>query len=501
MFHRQRNSAGPARCLCALSILISNAAIIWAANPRDFLTITQIEDDDPQTDDLGRAKAHINAASYKTQSLTTVGDYQFTSYYHSDGKLLVGRRNVVKNPKVWTLLRTQFTSININDAHNVSSLAIDGDGFLHIAWGVHANPLLYTRSTASLLNDDPMRLIGANEGNAGCLADAIPLQNAPVTYPEFYNIPNSGDLLLTYRTGHSGNGEFQLVRWDNATKSWSGIHASQAPDDEDPQPWIDDNYSGDALPNVSAYYNKLVFDAKRRFHVTWSWRTGGDSTTGFKDYQSNHNLMYAYSDNEGVDWHRSDGSLYQRNGKHDIDEDNAPPVINIPEGSSLINQSSSTIGPDGKFYTATWWAPDADTGNHLRQYMLIEHDGLQWKTHQVGNRNPENDQKRVPESQSPKFSLRRPIVMVDKDNRVLLVLSDYQRGGGITIAYSENDRRDDWQFIDLTTERMGRWDPTYDLNRWQRDGILSILYQPSGLGKKAEPVSVLEWNARAYFDK
>jgi hypothetical protein len=102
---------------------------------------------------------------------------------------------------------------------------------------------------------------------------------------------------------------------------------------------------------VNAYHNGLVYDSTGRLHVSWTWRTGGDSTTGFTDYQSNHNVMYAYSENDGVDWRLANGTLLSRNTVHDIDEANATPVINLPDGSSIINQSSTAVGQT----TITTW--------------------------------------------------------------------------------------------------------------------------------------------------
>jgi hypothetical protein len=481
----------------SVAVIFSPTIAASAARPRDFLRIILIQDDDPATDDRAYALTNINATSFKNQSLTTAGDYQFTSYYDSHGKLLVARRNLAKSPKTWLFRRTEFTSYNINDSHNVSSIAIDGDGYLHIAWGVHGNPLPYSRSTTPVLNDEPMHLVGEEVGNSGAIADALPFQSGRVTYPEFFNIPGSGDLLLVYRLGSSGNGEWQLVRWNNVSNDWSAIHAASNPVDGQPQPWIDNDFTGDDHPNVNAYHNKIVFGKNGRMHVSWSWRTGPDSTSEFNDYQTNHNIMYAYSEDGGHRWRRDNGALYERNGAHDIDEDNAVPVVVIPEGSSLRNQTSSTVGPDGTYYIGTTLAPRAKNGNHLRQYMLVEYDGRRWKTHQIGQRSAEFGNQRIAETQLNQFSMRRPIVLVDEANRVLLAFSDYQRGGGVTVAYSTDVDRTDWRFLDLTTDDMGRWDPTYDLNRWQRDGVLSLLYIAGRAD--AETASVLEWDARSYF--
>ena len=117
----------------------------YGVEPIDFLTITPINDGNLATDDRGRANTHINSVAFKNQALTTVAGYQFTSYYDLTGKLVIARRNLVSSPTAWSLLRTQFSPVNINDAHDTSVIAVDGDGYLHVAWGVHGNPLYYTR--------------------------------------------------------------------------------------------------------------------------------------------------------------------------------------------------------------------------------------------------------------------------------------------------------------------------------------------------------------------
>src|SRR6185503_5095448 len=119
--------------------------------------------------------------------------------------------------------------------------------------------------------------------------------------------------------------------------------------------------------------------------------------------------------------HHADGRLYQRKGQHDIDENNAEPVVIVPEGSSMMNQSSATVGPDGHYYLANYWAPHAAQGNHRREYMLVEFGRAKWLVHQVTHRKPENSDARIPESRLKEFRMSRPIVVEDGDHRVLLV--------------------------------------------------------------------------------
>lgn len=499
--------------ICANSRRLVSAAVVLtlsagAVTPNVVLaalaphvTLTPISDGNAATDDRGYAAAETNATAFKNQSLITVGDYQFTSFYAADQSLIVGRRNLATSPDVWTLQDTGQFSTDIGDSHTVSTIGIDGDGFLHVAWGLHDDALRYMRSTAPVLNDDPIAMPPGN------MTGQIPLQSSNISYPEFWRIPNSGDLLLSYRTGNSGNGEYQLSRWNDASNAWSAVHAvtGSGNGNTGPQPWIDNDFnSSQNPPDANAYQNGLMYDSKGRLHVTWTWRTGSPNPGGPTDFQSNHNIMYAYSDNDGVDWKLADGTPLVRNGVHDIDENNATPVINLPFSSSLINQASSAIGPDDTLYLATWYAQPSPGGGSTRQYMLVEYNPYDaepaWQQHQVGARNRENSGNPVPESQLGTFRMSRPIVMVDDQNRVFVVYSDYQRGQGVTVAYSEKSTRDNWQTIDLATnDNMRLWEPKFDLNRWQNDGVLSMLYQPAGNGIGSNAVSILEWDARAFF--
>ena len=72
-----------------------------------------------------------------------------------------------------------------------------------MSWGMHATNFLYTKSTASVLNSNPINLIGGNVGNSAALNTMTGLNDTSVTYPAFYNLPD-GDLLFMYRTGVVG---------------------------------------------------------------------------------------------------------------------------------------------------------------------------------------------------------------------------------------------------------------------------------------------------------
>jgi hypothetical protein len=455
------------------------------ARADNFVTLQTIDDGDPLTNDLGRANTNINAVPIKRKSLTTVGNYQFTSYYHEDGKIVIGRR--ATGAATWDLFKTQFTSVNINDDHNVSSIAVDGDGVLHMSWGVHGNNLLYTKSTASVVNNTPINLVGGAVGNGSAINNMTGLYNTGVTYPDFYSLPD-GDLLFAYRNGGSGSGDYRLRRYDTATDAWSELGAG--PD----RIWLGRKAPGSTLPDVSGYPNELAFDAQGNIQATWTWRTGGDTTTGQPGFQTNHHIMYARSANQGATWTNQAGVAYTG----PIYETNAQIAINLPEGSSLINTSGMAIDGLGQPVLASWWAPGAPQNNHARQYMLAWYDNSQqqWRSSQISNRTIDGPAKTT---EAVVRDMGRPLVVVDDANRVIVAYRDNQDSNGLTVAYSLSPQRNDWQSVNLTTQDLGNWEPTYDVNRWTNDRVLSFLYQPSGLNQTGAPISVLEWDSQAFF--
>ena len=117
---------------------------------------------------------------FRNNSLVTHGDEQYISYYDNDGYLVLGKRKL--DSEQWTLHRTQYQG-NVKDAHNIISMMIDGEGYMHVSFDHHGHPLNYCRSIApgSLELGDKMPMTGVDEGN--------------VTYPEFYPL-SGGDLFF-----------------------------------------------------------------------------------------------------------------------------------------------------------------------------------------------------------------------------------------------------------------------------------------------------------------
>ena len=107
-----------------------------------------------------------------------------------------------------------------------------------------------------------------------------------VTYPQFYTLPG-GDLLFVYRDGQSGRGDVLLNRYDVRRRAWRALQ----------HPLI----AGEGRRN--AYVNQLAIDARGGWHLSWVWRES-------PDVASNHDVLYAYSPDEGRSWRTSSGAAY-----------------------------------------------------------------------------------------------------------------------------------------------------------------------------------------------
>jgi len=428
-----------------------------------------------------------NATAFIHHSILTVGDQQFVTYYNNYQHVTVARRSLGSD--VWDVYPTPFTAFNIYDGHDVISFGIDGAGTMHISWGMHANPLLYAKSNAPVTGSGDITFTGP-----------IPMtgfENA-VTYPQFYELPD-GDLLFLFREGTSGAGDTYWSRYDVTSGTWSPVHGS---------PGQTPFFKGTGWsPDYNLYNNHAALDSQGTLHLTWTIRYNGDSPAGFSGFQTNHNIFYARSFDQGSTWVRMDGMPYtlpiSEFGENGDPGTTAEVVIPIPEGSSLINQCSMTTDSADRPVFAMYWAPQAASGDHARQYMIGWPEGDVWHTSQITNYetdyDPDGDgvNSPIPESQLGNYFMSRPAVLVDDEDRVVVIFSDYHRGQVVTAAWSED--RVHWDFVDLTSEDAGGWEPTVDMALWRREHKVHMLYHPTGRGY-VQAAEVLQWDAAEFFD-
>jgi hypothetical protein len=401
--------------------------------------------------DTGWARNSINTVVFRKNSIASSKDTQFIAFYDGHSNVVVGKRKIGSTQ--WELKKTVFKG-NTSDAHNCISIMTDGDGYLHVAWDHHNNPLRYSRSVSpgSLEMSEKMAMTGETEQR--------------VSYPEFFRLAN-GNLLFFYRDGGSGQGNLVINHYDTRSKKWSRLQ----------------NNLIDGQRQRNAYWQAFV-DQKGTIHVSWVWRES-------PDVASNHDMGYARSMDEGRTWTKSTGEKYQL----PINQANAEYACRINQGSELINQTSMFADDNGRPYIASYWR---EQGDSIPQYHLIYKNGNSWRSENLQFRKTPfslsgTGTKRIP--------ISRPQIIVWK-KVVIIIFRDAERGDKVSVAICRNVNKAPlkWEIKDLSTTAVGSWEPSYDTELWKNKTILHLFLQKTeqadGEGRSnlaPQMVNVLEW--------
>jgi len=400
----------------------------------------------------GYSQTSVNTAIFRKNSIVTHNGIQYIAFYDENGYLTLGKRELGNTQ--WTFYLSQYKG-NCKDAHNVISIMVDGEGFLHVAFNHHGSSLNYCRSLrpGSLLLGNKEIMVGRDE--------------TEVTYPEFYRLTN-GDLIFVYRSGGSGRGNLIMNRYEAKTKTWQRVQ--------------DVLIDGENERNA---YWQLYVDNVNTIHLSWVWRETPDVAT-------NHDLCYARSRDGGATWEKSDGEKYRL----PITAENAEYVWHIPQDSELINQTGMCADKNGNPYIATYWR---DRESTVPQYRLVWFDGETWHMQQIFERKTPftlkgGGTKRIP--------ISRPQLVIDNErgkNNLYYIFRDEERGDKVSLASTRDLEKGIWETRDLTDFSVGAWEPTYDTELWREEHKLHLFVQHTdqGDGEKTgllspQPVYILE---------
>lgn len=400
----------------------------------------------------GWSNNSVNTVKFRKNSVVTHKEYQFSAYYDAEGYLIVGKRKATDTH--WETLKTQYKA-NVDDAHNAISLAVDGNGYLHISWDHHNTKLRYAKSKEplGLVLGDELQMTGNQEGK--------------VTYPEFYNLPN-GNLVFFYRSGESGRGNLVINSYDTAHKNWRQLQYNLI----------------DGENERSAYWQACV-DVNGVIHVSWVWRETWDVET-------NHDLCYAKSLDGGLSWLKSTGDNYSL----PITIKDAEVAWRIPQNSNLMNQTAMTTSSDGTPYIVSYW-----NANTIPQYQIVYLSQERWKTVNTAFRTTPfvlggGGTKSIP--------ISRPDILIDDtgiEPSIYILFRDLERGNKISLGYAPLNRMSNWKVVDISDDSVGQWEPNYDIALWHTSKKLHVFYQNvtqiDGEGVadvKATDVQILEVN-------
>ncbi|SHE30702.1 alpha-l-rhamnosidase [Dysgonomonas macrotermitis] len=400
----------------------------------------------------GWANNSINTTVFRKNSLVTHNNTQFIAYYDPDGYMVLGKRDITSTE--WSLHKSQYKG-KVTDAHNSISIMVDGDGYLHVSWNHHGDPLSYAKGTMpyGLELTKKLPMTGISENN--------------VTYPEFFKM-GDGSLIFMYRDGQSGQGNLVINKYDCKSKIWSQIQ----------------NNLIDGENKRNAYWQACV-DNKGAIHISWVWRETPDVAT-------NHDLCYARSSDGGITWENSKSEKYSL----PITATTAEIVCHIPQNSELINQTSMSTDNEGKPYIASYWRTE---NSDVPQYHVVYHDGKEWHDLNLGFRNTPfslkgHGTKRIP--------ISRPQIIAKQEREktsLYLLFRDEERGEKASVAICKDLNNKKWEIKDLTNFPVNAWEPSYDTELWRTQQKLHVFVQKVEQidGEKtadvtSQPVQVLE---------
>lgn len=407
-----------------------------------------------QTSDLpekGWAQTSVNTVVFRGNSVVTAGSTQYVAYYNGDKKVVAAKRTL--GTTTWQSLVTQYTG-TVTDAHNSISIMVDDDGYLHVAWDMHAGRLRYCKSTAA-----GALTLGSETAMIGSL-------ETETTYPQFLKLPD-GDMLFLYRSGGSGNGNLVINKYSLKAKKWTRL--------------FDKLIDGESARNA---YWEAHLDANGVIHLGWVWRETSDVAT-------NHDICYARSNDGGSTWEKSTGAKYTI----PITATTAEYALKIPQNSDLINQTSIYGDEKSRPYIASYW-----TQAGIPQYQLVYNDGAGWKTSVVSNRKLDFSLSGVG---TQKIPISRPQLMVDGRSdsvAVYMVYRDTEQVSKVSLAQTLNLAKGKWSQSNLTSYSVDAWEPSFDTELWNRSHVLNLFVQRAGqasgegaVNLAPQPVTILEW--------
>ena len=402
------------------------------------------------------ASRSTNSAAFRREALASFVDaegveHRFAAFADERGHV---RLATSRDGQPWENYDTHHT-LDLQDAHNAPSLAVDGEGRVHLAWSTHNSELTYLRGIDPLSSElEALELPGTAGKN--------------ITYPEFHLQP-SGDLLLLYRNGRAGSGSAELLRYSASAGSWEELGELLRGGDESP-------------------YWQACVDNTGCLHISWCWRACSDAGT-------NHDICYLRSTDASCTQFVDDaGTAVELPATASL-----APVWELPQGSGLVNQTSMAVLADGTPVVAGLWR----SGGAM-QYQLLMRSGEGWSCTNTGIRTTDFP---LSGRGTRRMGCARPRILVQgtrEQGRITLLLRDDERCGVASVATFalEGDEPQLEGIRDLTRTTLGAWEPNCDLNLWQRAGRIRMLAQRE-LGAQdnrefpsmAAPLYVAETNA------
>ena len=389
---------------------------------------------------------NVNGKTHQQWPAQTFKGYQYVTYYDHNRNVCLGRRKLPSGD--WEIIRFTDYQITSNDSHNVTVIGVcEGDGTIHLAFDHHADELNYRYSVQGLASDPD-----AFQWDASLFSGVIHELGANghlarFTYPRFIPMPN-GNLMLYYRNITSGNGDSMIRQYDAGTHQWKTDLGKFIARDIGTYSW-----GGDVSQFRYAYINAISY-AGTRLHVSWIWRDRFESTSA----TNNHDVCYAYSDDDGQTWYNTGGQQIAVTGSSFITVDSPGIIVGpVDPGQNLINQCTHYAYPDGTIHVMMRHYVAGTTTTRYHHY---------WR-----------DASGSWHSRALDFTGSRPSLIGDADKNLILV---YTSGNRTNFAHGVPNMGAtawSWSPIHTQTAFTDGGEGVIDFSRWQQEQIISTYSQ------------------------
>ena len=270
----------------------------------------------------------VIATSTQQNAIAVYQNFVYLTYYDATTrKLTIARNNNNGIGSNWVYVELPHTYEQRNgtwDNHNTPNIIVSpNDGRIHLAFDMHAGDLRYIISSPGAATVSDANFNASLFGPTQNYLQSNQTLIDRVTYPRFF-VGDANKLFFMYRDGGSGNGHTFLVKYRD-DGFWDA-----------PVKIIDANWNGSTR---CAYFNDVNFK-DGRIYLTWVWRESPDGAT-------NHDLMFMYSDDNGVTWKNSAGSTQAL----PVNVGNTSIIVsNISQDSGLANHNGCAVDGNGNVH-------------------------------------------------------------------------------------------------------------------------------------------------------
>jgi hypothetical protein len=379
---------------------------------------------------------YLNGESFQQDGILTYNGYQYAAYWNAEARVVLARRPSGEGDWLKIEMAPGYTGAAL-DAHNTISLGVSPrDGRLHVAFDHHDSDLRHVQSVAGLVSQpDTARWETASFGPVSSQLGTQPVDR--LTYPRFVTTPD-GRMLFSYRHGATGDGDEMLWLYDGTSGSWTALG-----------PWIAGRGDG-----VNAYLHGLEYHG-RRLHAAWCWRNSADAAT-------NHDLMYAWSDDDGRSWRNSRGEPVGATGTAPMTRHSATRVWPIARNRGLINQEHMTVDNAGRVHVLLSHLPDSEPDDadflRARERCRFFH---YW-------RNLDGAWTRVPMNLAVAGTWRGKLAVSPTDNLYAVLPGVRMASASATARWSN------WTLVDIELDGQFFSDPLIDRQRLRGSDRLTV---------------------------